>query len=79
MAYYIDEAKMTTVKAESKAIYGWNHESRRFDLPVADATPKSRMTRCSEFEARRYLFEQDDRKCYERIMAVADKIEQMSE
>ena len=31
------------------------------------------MSRCSEFEARRYLFEQDDRKCYERIMAVADK------
>ena len=48
MAYYIDEVKNTAVKAEGKAIYGWNHESRRFDLPVADATPKSRMSRCSE-------------------------------
>ena len=79
MAYYIDEVKKTAVKAEGKAIYGWNHQSRRFDLPVADATPKSRMTRCSEFEARRYLFEQDDRKCYERIAALANKIEKMPE
>ena len=79
MAYYIDEVKKTAVKAEGKAIYGWNHESRRFDLPVADATPKSRMSRCSEFEARRYLFEQDPRDCYERIAALANKIEQMPE
>ena len=73
MHYCIDDVKNTAVRADGKAIYGWNHESRAFDLPVANATPKSRMTRCSFFEARRYLFEQDPRDCYERIMAVADK------
>ena len=35
MAYYIDEVKKTAVKAEGKAIYGWNRESRMFDLPIA--------------------------------------------
>ena len=62
MAYYIDYEKNTAVKAEGKAIYGWNHESRSFDLPVSDPTPKSRMERTSEFGARRYLLEHDPRK-----------------
>lgn len=75
MAYYIDDSKMTAVKAEGKVIYGWNHESRRFDLPVSDPTPKSRMERTSEFEARRYLFEHDSRSCYERIWTLADKVQ----
>ena len=75
MAYYIDYEKNTAVKAEGKAIYGWNHESRRFDLPVSDPTPKSRMERTSEFEARRYLFEHDPRECCKRIWALADKVQ----
>ena len=75
MAYYIDYEKNTAVKAEGKAIYGWNHESRRFDLPVSDPTPKSRMERTSEFGARRYLFEHDPRKCRERIRTLADKVQ----
>lgn len=75
MAYYIDYEKNTAVKAEGKAIYGWNHESRSFDLPVSDPTPKSRMERTSEFEARRYLFEHDPRNCRERIRALADKVQ----
>lgn len=75
MAYYIDDLNNTAVKAEGKVIYGWNHESRRFDLPVSDPTPKSRMERTSEFEARKYLFEHDSRKCYERIWALADKVQ----
>ena len=48
-------------------------------MSVVGATPKSQMSRCSEFEARRYLFEQDPRDCYERIAALANKIEQMPE
>ena len=75
MAYYIDEIKNTAVKAEGKSIYGWNHESHMFDLPIADATPKSRMSRCSFFEARRYLFEQDPRECRKLFMALVNKIE----
>lgn len=75
MAYYIDDLKKTAVKAEGKVIYGWNHESRRFDLPVSDPTPKNRMERTSDFEARRYLFEHDPRKCYERIWTLADKVQ----
>ena len=75
MAYYIDYEKKTAVKAEGKAIYGWNHESRSFDLPVSDPTPKSRMERTSEFGARRYLFEHDPRKCRERIRTLADKVQ----
>ena len=75
MAYYIDYEKNTAVKAEGKAIYGWNHESQRFDLPVSDPTPKSRMERTSEFGARRYLFEHDPRKCRERIRTLADKVQ----
>ena len=75
MAYYIDYAKNTAVKAEGKAIYGWNHESRSFDLPVSDPTPKSRMERTSEFGARRYLFEHDPRKSRERIRTLADKVQ----
>ena len=75
MAYYIDYEKNTAVKAEGKAIYGWNHESRSFDLPVSDPTPKSRMERTSEFGARRYLFEHDPRKCRERIRTLADKVQ----
>ena len=75
MAYYIDYEKNTAVKAEGKAIYGWNHESRRFDLPVSDPTLKSRMERTSEFGARRYLFEHDPRKCRERIRTLADKVQ----
>ena len=75
MAYYIDYEKNTAVKAEGKAIYGWNHESRSFDLPISDPTPKSRMERTSEFGARRYLFEHDPRKCRERIRTLADKVQ----
>ena len=75
MAYYIDYEKNTAVKAEGKAIYGWNHESRSFDLPVSDPTPKSRMERTSEFGARRYLFEHDPRKSRERIRTLADKVQ----
>ena len=75
MAYYIDYEKNTAVKAEGKAIYGWNHETRSFDLPVSDPTPKSRMERTSEFGARRYLFEHDPRKCRERIRTLADKVQ----
>ena len=79
MAYYIDEIKKTAVKAEGKAIFGWNHESHMFDMPIADATPKSRMSRCSFFEARRYLFEQDPRECSKLIVALVNKIEQRPE
>ena len=79
MAYYIDATKNTAVKVDGKTVFGWNHESRKFDLPVSDPTPKSRMERTSEFEARRFLFEQDPRDCYERITALANKIQDRPE
>lgn len=59
MAYYIDENKKTAVKYEGKNAFTWNVSTRRFDLPVSEVSPKSRMTRCAEFEARCYLFEHD--------------------
>jgi len=59
MSYYIDENKETAVKYEGRNAFTWNVSTRRFDLPVSDVSPKSRMTRCSEFEARCYLFEHD--------------------
>jgi len=75
MAYYIDEVKKTAVKAEGKTLFGWNHETRRFDLPVADSTPKCRMKRCSDFEARLYLFENDPSGCRERIRTMVGRLD----
>jgi len=67
MAYYIDETKQTAVKYEGRNAFAWNVETRRFDLPTTDVSPKSRMTRCSDFEARRYLFEHHPKGYAERL------------
>ena len=79
MAYYIDDAKKTAVKVDGKSVYGWNRKTRLFDLPVTDSSPKCRMVRCSDFEARQYLFEHDPRSCSERIEELVSKIRQMPE
>ena len=79
MAYYIDDAKKTAVKIDGKSIYGWNRETRLFDLPVTGSSPKSQMVRCSDFEARQYLFTHDSRSCSERIAELVSKIRQMPE
>lgn len=75
MAYYIDEAKKAAVKMEGKLAFGWNAETRRFDIPIAEVSPKSRMRRCSDFEARCYLFENDPSNCFERIRSLAIRFE----
>lgn len=74
MAYYIDETKKTAVKYEGKSAFAWNVETRRFDLPTTDVSPKSRMTRCSDFEARRYLFEYHPKGYAERLNKLAEAV-----
>ena len=54
MAYYIDEAGKRGLKAEGKQFFAWDYDARKFALPVDDAPPKSRMMRCSEFEAKKF-------------------------
>ena len=69
MAYYIDEAKKTAVKMEGRSAYAWNERTHRFDLPFAEPSPKSRMQRVSEFEAREYLFDEDEANYHDLIQS----------
>ena len=57
MAFYIDEAGRRGLKAEGKNFFAWDVSRRKFSIPVTDAPPKSQMTRCSDFEARMFMFE----------------------
>lgn len=59
MAYFIDETGNRGLKAEGKLFFAWNVETRKFSAPVDDAPPKSRMRRCSEFEAKYFNFLSD--------------------
>ena len=56
MAYFIDEVGKRGLKAEGKQFFVWDFDARKFSSPVDDAPPKSRMRRCSEFEAKRFNF-----------------------
>ena len=60
MAYYIDEAGKRGLKAEGKQFFAWDFDARKFASPVDDAPPKSRMRRCSEFEAKKFNFDSDE-------------------
>ena len=75
MAYYIDETKKTAVKFEGKNAFAWNVETRRFDLPASEVAPKSRMTRCSDFEARRFLFENHPGGYVERLQKLSENVD----
>ena len=57
MAFYIDEAGKRGLKAEGKNFFAWDVSRRKISIPVTDAPPKSQMTRCSDFEARMFMFE----------------------
>lgn len=75
MAYYIDEAKKTAVRFEGKAAFAWNADTNRFDVPASDVSPKSRMTRASDFEARRYLFENHPQGYVERLQKLSKNVD----
>lgn len=79
MAYFIDETKKIAVKAEGKTFWGWNRKTGRFDLPIVESTPKCRMKRCSDFDARLYLFKQALEGYFERIGALSNRITERSE
>ena len=74
MAYYIDKTKKTAVKFEGKNAFAWNGETRRFDIPTTNVSPKSRMIRTSDFEARRYLFESHPQGYVKRLRQLAKNI-----
>lgn len=59
MAFYIDEAGKRGLKAEGKLFFAWDKETRKFSVSVDDAPPKSRMKRCSEYEAKFFNFKSD--------------------
>ena len=59
MAYFIDETGKRGLKAEGKQFFAWDFDARKFVSPVDDAPPKSRMRRCSEFEAKKFNFDSD--------------------
>lgn len=59
MAYYIDETGKRGLKAEGKRFFAWSKEARKFSVPVDDAPPKSRMLRCSEYDAKFFNFKAD--------------------
>ena len=56
MAYFIDKTGKRGLKAEGKQFFAWDFDARKFVLPVDDAPPKSRMERCSEFQAKLFNF-----------------------
>lgn len=70
MAYYIDETGKRGLKAEGRQFFAWSMETRKFSVPVDDAPPKSRMTRCSEFEAKRFNFLSDETDWEEKIDSI---------
>ena len=73
MAYYIDETKKTAVKMEGRSAFAWNERTHRFDLPFAELSPKSRMQRVSEFEAREYLFDEDEAHYHDFIQSSIER------
>ena len=59
MAYFIDETGKRGLKAEGKQFFAWSKEARKFSVPADDAPPKSRMVRCSEYDAKFFNFKSD--------------------
>lgn len=59
MAYFIDETGKRGLKAEGRQFFAWSKETRKFSVPVDDAPPKSRMLRCSEYDAKFFNYKSD--------------------
>lgn len=72
MAYFIDEAGTRGLKAEGRQFFAWDFDARKFVLPVDDAPPKSRMKRCSEFEAKKFNFLSDETDWVDEVDSITD-------
>ena len=72
MAYYIDEAGKRGLKAEGRQFFAWDFDARKFVSPVDDAPPKSRMRRCSEFEAKEFNFLTDETDWVDEVDSITD-------
>lgn len=79
MAYFIDETGKRGLKAEGKQFFAWSKETRKFSVPVDDAPPKSRMERCSEFEAKKFNFDSDKENWTRRIDDLLDVAKDFSD
>ena len=73
MAYFIDDAKKRGLKAEGRQFFAWDFDARKFVSPVDDAPPKSRMRRCSEFEAKKFNFLSDETDWVEKVDSIIDE------
>ena len=79
MAYYIDEAGKRGLKAEGKQFFAWDFDARKFVSPVDDAPPKSRMRRCTEFEAKKFNFDSAETDWTKRIDYLLDAAKDFSD
>ena len=79
MAYYIDEVGKRGLMAEGKKFFAWDCDARKFASPVDDAPPKSRMRRCSEFEAKNFNFLSDETDWTNRIDELLDVAKEFSD
>lgn len=79
MAYFIDDAGKRGLKAEGKRFFAWDFDARKFVSPVGDAPPKSRMRRCSEFEAKKFNFLSDETDWARRIDGLLDVAKDFSD
>lgn len=79
MAYFIDEAGRRGLKAEGRQFFAWDFDARKFVSPVDDAPPKSRMRRCSEFEAKKFNFDSDKTDWTNRIDDLLDIAKEFSD
>lgn len=74
MAYFIDETGKRGLKAEGRQFFAWSKDTRKFSVPVDDAPPKSRMRRCSEFEAKKFNFLSDETDWVEKVDLITDEV-----
>lgn len=79
MAYFIDEVGKRGLKAEGRQFFAWDFDARKFVSPVDDAPPKSRMERCSEFEAKKFNFDSDKENWTRRIDDLLDVAKDFSD
>ena len=79
VAYFIDEAGKRGLKAEGRQFFAWDFDARKFVSPVDDAPPKSRMRRCSEFEAKKFNFLSDEIDWVGKVDSITDETTSFTE
>lgn len=52
----MDKTGKRGLKADGRQFFAWSKETRTFSSPVDDAPPKSRMVKCSEYDAKFFNF-----------------------